>query len=777
MCSVASENVFIISIHHGGRLYSNSGIDRVYKGDEVLFVDGVDLEKMALNELNCWAYDIGYCKGPIAYWYRIPGSKKGSGYLSLSTDADVIDMVQFVPKYRGGLDVYIVCLAARRGIQELELEGQNPFVDHISYYGHFIEDMPLIVADPIVQEEHVVQEEAIPSEKPVAQKNARTQVHDYMDVDSIFNDEELMNHLFDEAFGHSQQGCNGIDFVSRKRLTIGVHIREPSEREEMNEPTPSAPISLQSKNKGKGKQKVVEKPKKKVRRPKKQKVYNTRSGGECSRPIPEEEVDDWSDDSNDADYDAIVDSDYELNPEDDEDVFNAHVETGGVHEFDEMGYEGNISDDLDEGVTSDGFVSAHESDDEGVDDGPFKVKGKKRFSKWIEFDEKNDMKNPRFCLEMIFPNNKVFKHAVRKHGVMTKKELRFPRNTKHMISVKCFTSVDGKWSREGIQNVVAEDFEMKIGFQLAHRAKAKALRMAQGTIEDQYNNLESYAHELKKRNPAVGIDGNNGMYPIAWVIVEVETFDTWTWFLTNLKEDLDIHHSRHYAFMSDKQKGLGATVKNLFPEAEHRFCVRHMHNNFKGDGHIGLELKQRLWAIARATTIVKYKQAMLDMREASILAWKYCLERTAKHWSSPSNSTSFTPDDVSGRLFYSTCGHLQDYDNYGGISGPTGTSIRLGTSGQGTDNHYRDTKIYEANKLIDDVTLRLNLLPSRADEIKAMIGKITEGEFGQGNWFNVLIGACAYVAMRRDSKSMPIAEAEVAAAIGCDGYELGRMIK
>ncbi|XP_004305699.1 PREDICTED: uncharacterized protein LOC101291556 [Fragaria vesca subsp. vesca] len=142
------------------------------------------------------------------------------------------------------------------------------------------------------------------------------------------------------------------------------------------------------------------------------------------------------------------------------------------------------------------------------------------------------------------------------------------------------------------------------------------------------------------------------------------------------------------------------------------------------------------------------------------------------------NSTSFTPDDVSGRLYCSSCGHIQDYDNYvnvyGGVSGTTGTFIRLGTSGQGTNYHYRDTKIYEANKLIDDVTLRLNLSPSRADEIKAMIGKITEGEFGQGNWFNVLIGACAYVVMRRDSKSMPISE--VGAAIGCDDYELGRMI-
>ncbi|KAL6145092.1 hypothetical protein ACLB2K_055780 [Fragaria x ananassa] len=110
---------------------------------------------------------------------------------------------------------------------------------------------------------------------------------------------------------------------------------------------------------------------------------------------------------------------------------------------------------------------------------------------------------------------------------------------------------------------------------------------------------------------------------------------------------------------------------------------------------------------------------------------------------------------VSGRLYCSSCGNIQDHDNYDGVSDTTGTFIRLGISGQGTNYHYRDTKIYEANKLIDDVTLRLNLSPSRADEIKAMISKITEDEFNQGKWFNVLIGACAYVVTRRDSKSMP----------------------
>ncbi|KAK8327299.1 hypothetical protein V6Z11_A11G173600 [Gossypium hirsutum] len=55
-----------------------------------------------------------------------------------------------------------------------------------------------------------------------------------------------------------------------------------------------------------------------------------------------------------------------------------------------------------------------------------------------------------------------------------------------------------------------------------------------------------------------------------------------------------------------------------------------------------------------------------------------------------------------------------------------------------------------------------------------MIDEITDGEFGEGDWFNVLIGACSYVVMRGDKKFFPAAE--VAKAVGCDIYELGRMI-
>lgn len=135
-------------------------------------------------------------------------------------------------------------------------------------------------------------------------------------------------------------------------------------------------------------------------------------------------------------------------------------------------------------------------------------------------------------------------------------------------------------------------------------------------------------------------------------------------------------------------------------------------------------------------------------------------------------------DGDSGNLVCSSCGVVQDFENFqahiGGISGPTGTFVRVGTAGSGSVYTYKQTKVYQAQKLIEDLIFRLGLAASRYDEVKAMVERITEGEYGQGRWFPVFVGACAYVVMRKDKKTLPIVE--VANVVGCDSSELGRMV-
>ena len=57
-------------------------------------------------------------------------------------------------------------------------------------------------------------------------------------------------------------------------------------------------------------------------------------------------------------------------------------------------------------------------------------------------------------------------------------------------------------------------------------------------------------------------------------------------------------------------QGLINDVQKVFPDAEHRFCVRHLLQNFQRAGHRGETLKNDLWAIARSTHLPKWQKKM-----------------------------------------------------------------------------------------------------------------------------------------------------------------------
>jgi hypothetical protein len=53
---------------------------------------------------------------------------------------------------------------------------------------------------------------------------------------------------------------------------------------------------------------------------------------------------------------------------------------------------------------------------------------------------------------------------------------------------------------------------------------------------------------------AVAIDSNDGIFFIAMAVVEVECYPSWKWFLTTLKDDLNVINTSPFTIMSDKQK-------------------------------------------------------------------------------------------------------------------------------------------------------------------------------------------------------------------------------
>lgn len=77
------------------------------------------------------------------------------------------------------------------------------------------------------------------------------------------------------------------------------------------------------------------------------------------------------------------------------------------------------------------------------------------------------------------------------------------------------------------------------------------------------------------------------MFPIAYAVVESETLESWEWFIELLIVNFDVEDGEGWTFICDRDNGLFAVVEDMLPMAEHRLCVRHLHNEMKKPTMVG----------------------------------------------------------------------------------------------------------------------------------------------------------------------------------------------
>jgi hypothetical protein len=61
----------------------------------------------------------------------------------------------------------------------------------------------------------------------------------------------------------------------------------------------------------------------------------------------------------------------------------------------------------------------------------------------------------------------------------------------------------------------------------------------------------------------------------------------------------------------------------MIDHAEHRFCVRHLHANFKRKGFKGKAFKDKLWVATRASNATVFKHHMKVIEGMDARAYKY----------------------------------------------------------------------------------------------------------------------------------------------------------
>lgn len=67
-------------------------------------------------------------------------------------------------------------------------------------------------------------------------------------------------------------------------------------------------------------------------------------------------------------------------------------------------------------------------------------------------------------------------------------------------------------------------------------------------------------------------------------------------------------------FITNKQKGLLDAIGDLFPNSEHRHCLKHLYKNFVLAGHRGL-VQQQLEFVARSTTLPWFQAKMKKLQD------------------------------------------------------------------------------------------------------------------------------------------------------------------
>ncbi|KAI3794251.1 hypothetical protein L1987_36880 [Smallanthus sonchifolius] len=130
----------------------------------------------------------------------------------------------------------------------------------------------------------------------------------------------------------------------------------------------------------------------------------------------------------------------------------------------------------------------------------------------------------------------------------------------------------------------------------------------------------------------VGVDANNGIYLVAYAILEAENTSSWTWFLECLGDDLDLDSRSNFTFISDRQKGIIPALAKTYPSAEHRYCLRHIHENMKQSWKGNL-YKDFLWRAATATTIPQFQLIMEELRKFNQGAYDWLIAIPPRHWS------------------------------------------------------------------------------------------------------------------------------------------------
>ncbi|KAI3733169.1 hypothetical protein L1987_64387 [Smallanthus sonchifolius] len=542
--AVGFPNLFSIRLHHGGCL--TNGYGRAYVGGKINFVDLIDIDRFSVHEIGEMMISLGYsCSGHMYYHFLHPEKGLHNGLEDLSSDQDVLNLAKHVAEHK------VINVYTRHGLKNIKAFFNSPTKQLTIEEINDPRPYAIVPARPNVYRnlnELFGQSSGVGPTSGVGQSSGIGQSSgsalDQQEADLDFDD--LFSYEWDGNFNARQNNVEGDDNGGNDHSEGDNNVNVEGDE--------------------------------------------VHGGNDHS----EQNEDNGDEDNGDGDY--IVDED---NTMDD-------------HEVDMSDYRMNVDSDVEDNTVGD-----HEDVD--LED---EVLDNEKFNKEHTCLQ---TRNPKSCTSSFIAEQLVEQVT---------------ENPKIPMTV--------------VQDQFTRKFEVGVSRMQAYRARAKAKKVVEGDYTKQYAMLRDYALELKDKNPgttvkfevypqpnpsentrkfkriyvclgplkegfkalgrdllgldgafmkgpypgqiltAVGVDCNNGIYPVCYAIVESENLSSWTWFLELLGDDLDLCKQSKFTFISDRQKGLIPAIAKVFPSVDQRYYLRHIHENMKGSFR-GKLYKDMLW--------------------------------------------------------------------------------------------------------------------------------------------------------------------------------------
>lgn len=243
-----------------------------------------------------------------------------------------------------------------------------------------------------------------------------------------------------------------------------------------------------------------------------------------------------------------------------------------------------------------------------------------------------------------------------------------------------------------IANGIFRDFGIELNYTQVWRGLEHARVQLQGSYKDSYNQLPSFCEKVVETNPgsfaklvisddkrlkclfvsfhclihgfqngcrpllflestslkskyremlltATAVDADDGFFPVAFAIVDVENNDNWRWFLEQIKSAVTT--SQSITFVSDREKGLKNSVLEVFENAHHGYSMFHLVESFRRSlrgpfhGADGRGVLPGIFlAAAHAVRLGGYKNFTEQIKQISSQAYDWVIQIEPECWTS-----------------------------------------------------------------------------------------------------------------------------------------------